>query len=60
MLQETDYSENDLYDELELDDDYDEPFVHKCNEQLGNILDIFFKHDQSDEISFEHDLLEKL
>lgn len=59
ILKETDDSENDLYDNYE-DDDYDEPFTHKCNTRMNNILDIFFGNDAPETISFEHESLEKL
>jgi len=59
ILKETDYSDNNLYDDYE-DEDYDEPFTHKCNTRMNNILDIFFANKNPDTISFEHDIVEKL
>jgi len=38
----------------------DEPFLHKCNDRMKNILDVFFKNENMQEISFEHYSLEKL
>jgi len=38
----------------------DEPFLHKCTDRMNNILNIFFKNENMQEISFEHYDLEKL
>ncbi len=38
----------------------DEPFMHKCNDRTNNILEVFFKSEKIQEISFEHYDLNKL
>ncbi len=38
----------------------DEPFLHKCTDRMNNILNIFFKNENMQEISFEHYDLNKL
>ncbi len=46
----------DLVENLEID----EPFIHKCNDRMTNILDTFFNKESIKEISFEHPDLNKL
>lgn len=46
----------DKIDRLEVD----EPFVHKCNDRMGTILNTFFDNKGISEISFEHHKFEKL
>ena len=46
----------DQIDKLEID----EPFIHKCNDRMNNILDTFFENEGIKEISFEHVDFEKL
>lgn len=43
-------------DRLEIE----EPFFHKCTDRMNNILNVFFKNKNMEEISFEHYDLEKL
>ncbi len=38
----------------------EEPFIHKCNDRMSNILDTFFEREGIKEISFEHYDFEKL
>ena len=38
----------------------EEPFLHKCTDRMNNILDVFFKNENMQEISFEHYNLSKL
>lgn len=38
----------------------EEPFLHKCNDRMSNILNVFFKNENMKEISFEHYNLDKL
>jgi len=38
----------------------DEPFIHKCNDRMTNILNTFFNKEDIKEISFEHPELNKL
>jgi 8-oxo-dGTP pyrophosphatase MutT (NUDIX family) len=38
----------------------DEPFLHKCNDRMKTILDMFFDKDGIEEISFEHPDFNKL
>jgi len=46
----------DLVENLEID----EPFIHKCNDRMSNILNTFFEKEDIKEISFEHPDLNKL
>ncbi len=59
-LKETDNLREDFFDDIEFDDEYDEPFLHKCNERMKNILDVFFQNENPKEISFEYSSLKKL
>jgi len=43
-------------DSLEIE----EPFLHKCNDRMSNILEVFFKNEKMSEISFEHYDFDKL
>jgi len=43
-------------DKLEIE----EPFLHKCTDRMNNILNVFFKNENMEEISFEHYDLNKL
>ena len=45
-----------LVENLEID----EPFIHKCNDRMTNILNTFFNKESITEISFEHPDLNKL
>ncbi len=38
----------------------EEPFLHKCNDRMSTILEMFFKRENIQEISFEHYDFEKL
>ena len=38
----------------------EEPFLHKCNDRMSTILEMFFKRESIKEISFEHYDFEKL
>ncbi|MCF6184187.1 MAG: NUDIX domain-containing protein [Bacteroidales bacterium] len=55
-LWETTPEFEDMVENLEID----EPFIHKCNDRMSNILNTFFEKESIDEISFEHPDLEKL
>lgn len=47
--------------EIKVDNlEIDEPFLHKCTDRMNNILNIFFKNENMQEISFEHYDLDKL
>lgn len=46
----------DMVENLEID----EPFIHKCNDRMHNILNTFFEKKDIKEISFEHQDLNKL
>ena len=46
----------DQVDRLEVD----EPFIHRCNDRMSNILNTFFENEGIKEISFEHADFEKL
>ncbi len=56
ILWETTPEFEDLVENLEID----EPFIHKCNDRMGNILNTFFEKEDIKEISFEHPDLNKL
>lgn len=47
--------------EIKVDNlEIDEPFLHKCNDRMNNILKVFFDNENMQEISFEHHDLAKL
>jgi len=46
----------DMVENLEID----EPFIHKCNDRMHTILNTFFEKQDIEEISFEHQDLNKL
>ncbi|NPA44493.1 MAG: NUDIX domain-containing protein [Chlorobi bacterium] len=47
--------------EIKVDNlEIDEPFLHKCTDRMNNILNVFFKNENMQEISFEHYDLNKL
>ena len=47
--------------EIKVDNlEIEEPFLHKCNDRMSNILNTFFEREGIKEISFEHYDFEKL
>ncbi len=56
ILWETTPEFEDMVESLEID----EPFVHKCNDRMMNIMNTFFEKEDISEISFEHPDLNKL
>ncbi len=47
--------------EIQVDNlEVEEPFLHKCNDRMSTILEMFFKRESIKEISFEHYDFEKL
>ncbi len=56
ILWETTPEFEDMVENLEID----EPFIHKCNDRMSNILNTFFEKEDINEIGFEHPDLNKL